>query len=147
MNIDIISAVIWLVSFVVFLIVEIATVSLVSVWFAGGALVAFVVNLIGFNIWVQIVAFVAGSLILLALTRPMAARFINKGLVKTNVEETVGKTVKVIENIDNINETGKVMLNGVEWMARSTEDDVPYEAGMLVTVSEVQGVKLIVKGR
>ncbi len=143
---DIISAVLWLVCFVVFLVVEIATVSLVSVWFAGGALVAFIVNLIGLNIWIQVVTFVVVSLVLLVATRPLATRFINKGLVKTNVDETIGKKVKVIEKIDNINETGKTMLNGVEWTARSKDENRTFEAGELVVVVEVQGVKLIVEG-
>lgn len=142
---EIISAVIWLVCFVLFLIVEIATISLVSVWFAGGALVAFLANLIGFELWVQIIVFVVVSLILLALTRPVASRFINKDLVKTNVDEVLGKTVKVIERIDNIGETGKVMLNGVEWTARSEDDQIILEVNELVKIIRVQGVKVIVQ--
>lgn len=142
---DIINAIVWLVCFVVFLIVEIATVSLVSVWFAGGAIAAFVVNLIGFNIWVQLGAFIVASFVLLLATRPFAVRFINKGIVKTNVDEYVGRTVKVVEKIDNINETGKVIVNGIEWTARSEDDANLIEVDEVVTVVEVQGVKLIVK--
>lgn len=143
---NLVSAILWLACFIIFLVVEIATVSLVSVWFAGGALVAFIVNLMGVNsIWIQTGTFIGVSVVLLAITRPLASRFINRGLVKTNVDEIIGKRVKVIEQINNINETGKVMHNGVEWTARNLDDSGVIEKDSLVEVVEVKGVKLIVK--
>ena len=69
---------------------------------------------------------------------------INRGIVKTNIDELVGKKVKVVEKVDNIENTGKVVLNGVEWTTRSEADDIAFEAGTLVVVKEVKGVKLIV---
>ncbi len=141
---DIFNGVIWLVSFVLFLIVELVTVSLVSIWFAGGALVAFIVNLLGYGIWIQVGAFFVVSTLLLAITRPLASKFINRGIVKTNIDELVGKKVKVVEKVDNIENTGKVVLNGVEWTTRSESDDIAFEVGTLVVVKEVKGVKLIV---
>lgn len=143
---NMVSAFIWLAAFIVFLIVEITTVTLVSVWFAGGALAAFIVNYAGCNnIWIQIGVFVAVSLVLLAITRPLASRFINKNLVKTNTEEVLGKRVKILERVDNINATGMAMYNGVEWTVRSSDDNVIIKEGEMATVLKVSGVKLIVE--
>lgn len=143
---NMIAAFIWLAAFILFLVVEIATVTLVSVWFAGGALVAFIVNLAGCsNILIQVAVFVAVSLVLLAVTRPFASRFINKDLVKTNAEEILGKRVKILERVDNINATGMARYNGVEWTVRSKDDNIIIEEGEMATVLEVSGVKLIVE--
>ena len=67
----------WLIIFVIALIVEIATMGLTSIWFAGGALIAWVFAKIGFGTTVQIVVFVIASLLLLVLTRPIAVKFFN----------------------------------------------------------------------
>ena len=143
---NMVAAFIWLAAFILFLGVEIATVTLVSVWFAGGALVAFIVNLAGCdNILIQIAVFVVVSVVLLAITRPFASRFINKNLVKTNADEILGKRVKILERVDNINGTGMARYNGVEWTVRSGDDNVIIEEGEMATVLEVSGVKLIVE--
>ena len=143
---NMLAAFIWLAAFIFFLVVEVATVTLVSVWFAGGALVAFIVNIAGCdNILIQIAVFVGVSLVLLAITRPLASRFINKNIVKTNTDEIIGKRVKVLEKVDNINGTGLTKYNGVEWTVRSSDDNVTIREGEMVTVIEVSGVKLIVE--
>lgn len=143
---NMISAFIWLAAFIFFLVVEVATVTLVSVWFAGGALVAFIVNLAGCdNIFIQIAVFVGVSLVLLAITRPLASRFINKNIVKTNADEIIGKSIKILEKVDNINGTGLAKYNGLEWTVRASDDNVIIEEGEMVRVIEVSGVKLIVE--
>ena len=142
---NMISAFIWLAVFVIFLIVEITTVTLVSVWFAGGAMAAFIVNYAGCNnIWIQIAVFVVVSLVLLAVTRPLASKWVNRKLVKTNMDDIIGKKVKILEKVDNINATGMARYNGVEWTVRSNDDNIVIEEGDMVTVLEVRGVKLIV---
>jgi len=143
---NMISAFIWLAAFIFFLVVEVTTVTLVSVWFAGGALVAFIVNLAGCdNIFIQIAVFVGVSLVLLAITRPLASRFVNKNIVKTNADEIIGKSIKILEKVDNINGTGLAKYNGLEWTVRASDDNVIIEEGEMVRVIEVSGVKLIVE--
>ena len=68
----------WLILFVILLIIEILTMGLTTIWFAGGALVAFVSGVIGFGLPVQVVAFLIVSVILLVLTRPLAVKYFNK---------------------------------------------------------------------
>ena len=135
---------IWLIAFVVLLVGEIATVALTSIWFAIGALAAFIAALFCNNIWVQILVFLFVSLMLLIFTRPLAERYLNKNREKTNVDAVVGKVGIVAQTINNLEATGEVNLAGQIWMARAALDET-IEAGCRVVVQEVQGVKLIVK--
>lgn len=130
---------------IVFLIVEIATVGLASIWFAGGALVAAIACLMGASLWVQIFLFFAVSFVLLYFTRPWALKFIRPKNIKTNYEEIEGKSVKVIERVDNLKGTGKVLYNGVEWTARAERDGEIFEAEEMAQALEVQGVKMILR--
>lgn len=136
---------IWLAIMVVFIVVEIITVGLTSIWFAGGALAALLAALTGLGIVVQIVIFFGVSFVLLFYTRPFALKYVKPHNVKTNYEEIIGKEVLVTERIDNKEETGKAVFNGMEWTARSTEEQSVMEAGEMAQVVEIKGVKLYVK--
>lgn len=135
----------WLILFIVFLIFEIATLGLTTIWFAGGAFVSFWMSIAGMGFISQLVVFFLVSFILLFTTRPLAAKYLNKGTTRTNVEELIGKKVKVSETIDNINEMGHVMINGVEWLARAQHDGMVIPAGTFVRIMEINGVKAIVQ--
>ncbi|MBR5528842.1 MAG: NfeD family protein [Oscillospiraceae bacterium] len=137
------AAVLWFVLIVVFLAIESSTVSLVSIWFAAGSLAAMVTAILGGEIWLQVVLFVAVSVLLLASLRPVVRKYITPKLVKTNVDAVIGKTGPVLEAIDNVQGTGRVKLSGMEWSARSTENE-PIEEGMIVKVDRVEGVKVFV---
>lgn len=137
--------VVWLGLIIVFLIIEIITVGLTSIWMAGGALVALILNCFGANLIWQITAFFVVSLILMIFTRPFAKKYINSGRTKTNYESTIGKTAKVTERIDNLNETGTAVVNGQEWTARAKNPVEVIEEGEVVQVTDIIGVKLIVE--
>ncbi len=135
----------WLIALIVLLAVEIATMGLTTIWFAGGALVALIAALLSANIVVQVILFVAVSLILLIFTRPVAVKYLNNNAVKTNAEGLIGRTAKVIYTIDNVNSTGYASVDGQEWTARSEDNSVVIPEGTLVTIVRIEGVKLIVK--
>lgn len=135
--------ILWLCLLVVFLAVEGGTVAVVSLWFAGGALVAMVASLLGAEFWLQIVLFLAVSVVLLLSLRPLTRKFFTPKLSKTNVDAVVGKTGVVLEGIDNIHGTGRVKLDGIEWSARSVSGG-PIAENTLVKVDKVEGVKLMV---
>lgn len=133
----------WLILMAVMIAIEIITLGLSTIWFAIGALAAYVVALFGADVAVQVVVFLVVSLAALFFTRPVAVRFFNnKDREKTNVDSVIGSAAKVIEKIDNFNAKGRVMLNGMEWMARSV-DGSEIEAGETVVIKEVSGVKLM----
>lgn len=135
----------WLILFIVFLVFEIATLGLTTIWFAGGAFISFWMSVAGLGFVPQLIVFFLVSVILLVTTRPLAAKYLNKNTTRTNVEELIGKKVKVTETVDNINETGHVVINGVEWLARAQHDGMVIRAGTLVRIMEINGVKVIVQ--
>lgn len=134
----------WLILLAVLLLVEMFTLGLTTVWFAGGALIAFFVSMITDLIYIQWIIFFVVSFLLLFLTRPIALKYFNKQRVKTNYEALIGKTGKVTVKIDNFNNSGGVILNGQEWTARAFEDKAIFEVNERVVVKEIAGVKLIV---
>ena len=138
-------AICWLAIVIVLLVIEIATLGLTTIWFAGGALVACVAALLHANIWVQIVLFLVVSVLLLFFTRPLAIRYMNKDRMKTNVDSMVGKEAVVTESIDNLKAQGIVQVDGLEWTARSEESQEVIPKGAIVEVGRVDGVKLIVR--
>ena len=136
-------AIIWLVLMVVFLIAEALTVSMITLWFAAGAVVALLLSLLHLQIWVQVVVFFVVSIVLLACMRPMFRRHVAPKITPTNVDAIVGTRAVVTAEIDNVCAAGQVKLNGMEWSARSTTGEIIPE-GTLVRVERVEGVKLFV---
>ena len=134
---------IWLILAVVFLIAEAATVTMTSLWFAGGCLAALVVGLLGGSWGLQIATALVVSAILLACLRPIVRKYLNPKLTKTNVDAIIGSKGYVVGDIDNISATGKVKLGAMEWTARST-NGYPIQAGTLVQVDKIEGVKVFV---
>ena len=133
----------WLIAMFIFLLIELATISLATVWFAAGAAAAAVIATFTDNGYIQFTVFFIVSFATLFLFRPSIAKKFNKKTVATNVDSLIGRRVVVTEKVDNIASTGAATLNGNEWTARSASDNVTFEAGENATVSEITGVKLI----
>lgn len=133
----------WLIVVAVMLIFEIFSMGLTTIWFSIGAVVSAITSAFGAPLWLQIMLFCVVSIVVMLLVRPFAMKVIDKNRTKTNVDALVGQQVAVLETINNQKETGRVMLNQVEWMARSTEN-VVIEAGERVVIDSVSGVKLMV---
>ena len=133
-----------LVLMIVLLIVEGLVPGLVSIWFALGALAALLSALAGAPLWLQIIWFLIVSVASLALTRPLAKKYINSRIQPTNADLTIGRECIVTEKIDNIRGTGAVAVGGKIWTARSAEDEKSPDIGDVVTVVRIEGVKLIV---
>ena len=136
-------ALIWLVLMVVFLMVEGATVSMVSLWFGAGALAALIVSLLGAEVWLQVLVFFTVSIVLLASLRPLARRYFTPKLTRTNVDSIVGQTGTVTAAIDNVTGQGQIKLASMEWSARSTSGE-PISTGTLIRVDRIEGVKAFV---
>lgn len=135
----------WLVLLIVLVVIEIATLGLTTIWFAGGSLIALIAAAFGAPLYLQIALFVAVSAVLLFSTRPLAVRYFNNGRVKTNAESLIGKKAVVEEEIDNLKPSGLVNVKGQEWTARSTRDEVVIPKGKVVFIRAISGVKLIVE--
>ena len=135
--------ILWIAVMVLMVIVEASTVSLVSIWFAGGALVALIAALLGGGIWLQIILFLVASSILLACLWPLRNKLLRRTVHATNADRVIGMTAIVTEAVDNILGVGAVQADGKVWTARST-DGTPLSVGDLVLVERIEGVKLYV---
>ena len=138
-------AAIWMALVIIFLVVELVTVGLTTIWLAGGALVAFILAAVGADFWIQLVAFFVVSFVLIFFTRPIAVKYFNPRRTRTNSEELIGTVVKVTERIDNRAAKGTALVKGLEWSARAVSDDMIIEKDTLVKVLRIEGVKLIVE--
>lgn len=134
----------WLITFVVLLIIEIITLGLTTVWFALGAIAAFLAAYVGTGVAIQVVVFLIVSILLLIVTRPLVMKHFNQKRERTNAESLIGQKAVVIEKIDPIHGVGRVEVNGMEWSAK-TEESGEIEKDTIVSIKGIQGVKLIVE--
>ncbi len=134
----------WLIIAAVLIIIELGTMGLTSIWFAIGAFAAAITTQFSDNLWIQLIVFMVLSIILWIFTRPIAVKHLNLGKEKTNVDSLTGQKAIVTATIDNLKATGQAKVNGLEWTARSTNDEI-INAGETVIIQSVEGVKLIVE--
>ena len=130
---------IWLLLFLLFLILEVVTVGLVSIWFCGGAIVAMVCSYFTDNLFIQISVFIVASVIFLVTLKPLFKKY---GVgTPTNYDRVIGRSGTVIEDIKE-DKYGQVKVDGVIWTAKSSKKIKKDEK---VKVLDVEGVKLIVE--
>ena len=128
----------WLIAAGVFFVVEIITVGFLVFWLGIGALLAMVASIFTDSIAIQTAVFV------IPLTKPLADKFINKkDTIPTNSYSLIGKHGIVTVDINPIEATGQVKVNGEAWSAKS-EDESPIQKGTEVEVLKIDGVKLVV---
>lgn len=144
---DVNMTVVWLVLLVILVVIELITMGLTTIWFAGGALAAALISIPGTPLALQILVFLIVSAVLLYFTRPVAVKYFNRDRIRTNVESMVGRQAIVISEINNLEGIGQVNTGGMEWSARSSYHNVVLPVGAVVTVLGVDGVKLIVEER
>ncbi len=133
----------WLIIMVVLLLFELVTVALTTVWFAAGALAAGIVSIFTEDFMIESIVFIIVSILTLILFRPSVAKKFNDKTQKTNIDEWIGKRVRITEKVDNKMATGTAVLNGQEWTVRAQDDNVTFDVGDMATVADISGVKLI----
>ena len=125
----------WLAVIILFLVIEMITVSLVSIWYFTDTM------------WIQVVAFLAVSVVLLVLLRPLARKLSvkQKDQMISGAKAMIGKQAIVTEEIDSVHAKGAVQVNGQYWTAKTKlfEDKIPKDT--IVDIIDVDGVKLIVR--
>ena len=139
--------ILWLVILVVLVAIELFTMGLTTIWFAGGALAAALISIPGTPIVLQVIVFLIVSIILLFSTRPIAVKYFNKDRIRTNTESLIGRQAIVISEINNIEGVGQVNTGGMEWSARSSYNNIVIPVGAVVIILGIDGVKLIVEER
>ncbi len=138
-------AAVWLIAMIVLLVVEGLVPGLISIWFALGALAALIAAALHAPLWLQLVWFFVVSVAALALTRPLAKKYVNARVKPTNADMILGKDCVVTEEIDNIRGTGAVTVGGKTWTARMENDAETAAVGEVLKTLRIEGVKLIVR--
>lgn len=141
---DLSPSMVWLILLVIFILTEVATVGLLTIWFAGGSLAAFFVSLTQAGTGIQLVVFLIVSFVLVLLIRPLAQKKFNSGHIRTNAQTLIGEEAVVLEPINNLRSQGRVMIHGQEWAARSVDEKETFEKNAVVLVQSISGVKLMV---
>ncbi len=137
--------IVWLALFIVMIIVEASGPALVSIWFAVGALVAMIVSFIPkVPWWVEVIVFVAISLIFFFALRPVVKKRMKREEVKSNIDSLVGKRGYVQSEISSLT-PGECKINDVVWTAVPVDNDEVIEKDSVVQVIAINGNKLIVK--
>ena len=134
----------WIVSCVLFTLLEAFTQQFVSIWFLSGSVVAMIASYLGFNTEVQWILFVVVSLITLIAFRPMVKKFVQGEIIPTNSDSNIGKLAIVIGGFDEVKKEGRILVNDMDWAAKSL-DDMAYKKGEKVIVERIEGVKCLVR--
>lgn len=137
------NSVYWLIILAVLILIEIITLGLTAIWFAAGALAAFIASLFLENLIIEVIVFAGFSLSLLYFIRPMFIKSYHPGKKKSDYEGVIGKSAVVDITIDNLKLSGKVNVEGREWAARSLEGNI-IEKGTRVRILGISGTKLVV---
>lgn len=137
----------WLLWFslaVILAVIEIISVGFFIIWFGVGALAAMLVSLVTSNLVIQFLVFIVVSVILLFMTRKLAATVTKGTAIATNIDAVIGKIGIVTEDIPALENPGQVKIAGEIWSAISI-DSKPIAMGTQVEVLQVRGVRLVVQ--
>lgn len=134
----------WLIAAGVFFVAEILTAGFLVFWLGIAALIAMCVSFFVSDLLIQSIVFIVSSVILILATKPLIKKFVhNNTEIKTNVFSIIGKKAIVTKDINSINGTGLIKVNGETWSAES-EDYSDIEKGTEVKIVKIDGVKAVV---
>lgn len=134
----------WIIVTAALIVIEMATVQLVCIWFAVGALFAALACFVDAAFWLQLLIFLVSSIAALIVGRPLFVDRLTPKKQATNADRVIGQLGTVLQEVNNIAQTGRVTANGLDWTARSAYGEV-LPVGATVLVLQIDGVKLIVQ--
>ena len=131
----------WIALTVIFIIIEIGTTALTTIWFAIGSFALIFISMLKFPFYVQILIFSLISLLLLFFTRPLVVKKIQVKKEATNADSLIGKKAVVTEKISEFDK-GAIKINGLVWSA--TAEGKTLEPGSQCIIKEIRGVTTVV---
>lgn len=135
---------VWIILVIAFLLIEIATVGLTSIWFVGGSLAGLFLSVLDIHVVWQIFGALAVTIILLIFTKPFVVKYMYKNKERTNYEGLIGQVICIDETVNNLSQTGSALVNGQAWTVRSIDDSI-LMSGEKAAIVKIAGVKLMVK--
>lgn len=137
------SLILWVVVMAVAVVIEAASVQLMTIWFAIGAFCAIIAEAVSAPFYIQVFIFFFVSVVLLVFTRPILQKLMKKK-TDISVNSDIGKTGTVTRTIDPAENEGRVILGDVSWNAKTKGADI-IPVNSKVRVEEVDGTTLYVK--
>jgi len=132
----------WLVTLLVFGVIELLSLDLIFLMMAGSSLVTLFVALAGAPFWLQVVVFCLVSLLMIFFVRPIALKHLRKGPKDSlsNVDRLIGDSALVVETVSA--QGGLVKIGGDVWSART--DGLSFLTGTTVQVLRIDGAHAVV---
>ena len=137
--------VVWTTIVVAAVVAEALIPGLVAIWFVPGGVASLILSLFSVDLWIQVVVFLALSIAFLLCSRLIFRRLVAKPTTKTNIDAVIGEKCIVTERVENLAGCGQVKVKGMEWSARTIDENDTLSVGDVVTVVAIEGVKLIVR--
>ena len=144
MSPEVIQGTVWIGIMALAIIVEIMTVDMTSIWFAGGALVASIAAYCGVSITIQIIIFMTLSVLLLLALKPLMKKKLKVEVTPTNADELIGEVYPALSDIGPGKQTGQIKIRDVEWRAES-ENGALIKKDTAVKILRIEGTRLVVK--
>ena len=144
MGFELTPAILWIIIAVVFGIIEVATLGILTIWFALGALAAAVAAILGAGVPLQIILFFVISIALLYFTRPLAEKYLKIGKHKTNVESLVGPRAVVLQGFGP-GQAGRARVRGQEWACEAADRKEGFAEGEEAVIVRIEGVRLLLQ--
>ena len=126
------------------LVIEFFTSDLISLWFAGGGIVAIILSAFGLTWYIHVPAFLVVSFVLLFSFRKIALKRLSANTVHINADAVIGAEFKLLSPI-GFNEPGTIKVNDVVWSAIAENPNDKIEEGAIVKIIDLKGNKYIVK--
>ena len=137
--------VLWIIAACVLAVGEIATMGFFLAPFAAGALLGALADALGAGVVVSWAFFLASSLLLLTIVRPIARSHLRTPpQIRTGTAALIGRPAVVLERIANHEGVGCVKIDGEVWTARAYDEDEVIEVGARVNVMEIRGATALV---
>ena len=131
----------WIIIMIVMIVLEAATINLVSIWFALGALTAAISTYFTGDTGIQTAVFLTGSILSLVCLRHLVKSHLTPKVQKLNTDRVIGMTGVITKDIIDL-DYGEVKVDGKHWTAIANDD---VKVGTEVEILKIEGVKLVVK--
>ena len=130
----------WLGIVILLVVIELATINLTTIWFVISGIITLILSLFIDNLFIQMLVFVLGGVILLLTTRKILLKYLKPRNIKTNIDRIIGmKGIALTEINEN---SGEVKVDGKRWTAIADET-IPVDS--TVKILEINSTKLKVK--
>jgi membrane protein implicated in regulation of membrane protease activity len=136
------SIVLWVIIGIMALAVDVASSAFLFIWFTVGAITSIIAALLGYSFTVQLITFVAVSVLFLAVGYPLVKKTIKKTVVKipTTEQGYIGREFSVDEDVLD---KATIKIDGIYWTVKNEGELI--KKGDRVKVIGIEGNKIVIR--